>query len=72
MVWKDLYDKGMFNLMKRICLFGELLKSIPGIRKSQKKKKKRNVGRKYFKELSRNCQKGKLLEQGLHGEYGMR
>ena len=32
MVWKDLYDKGMFNLIKRICLFGELLKSIPGRR----------------------------------------
>ena len=42
MVWKDLYDKGMFNLIKRICLFGELLKSIPGIGKSKKKKKKGN------------------------------
>jgi len=49
MVWKDLYDKGMFNLMKRICLFGELLKSIPGIRKSQKKKETEEGN------TSRNC-----------------
>ena len=44
MVWKDLYDKGMFNLIKRICLFGELLKSIPGIGKSKKKKKETEEG----------------------------
>ena len=48
MLWEDLYDKGMFNLMKKIYLFGELLQSILGIGKS----KKRNWGRKYFKELS--------------------